>query len=106
MKKLCLKECKLKWKKAMKSKMDLLHKNSMWELVHLPTIKRVLPCKWVYKTKATNNEKKTKYIRKLVAKGFKQQKGANFKEFFSSTIKITTLYCVLALVVVKDIELV
>ena len=66
-----LKDDKLKWERAMQSKMDSLHKNSTWELVHLPDGKRTLPCKWVYKMKFTGNGK-PKYKARLVAKGFKQ----------------------------------
>ena len=37
-----LKNDKLKWEKAMQSKMDSLHKNSTWELVHLlPMVREV-----------------------------------------------------------------
>ena len=74
-----LRDDKLKWEKDMQSKMDLLQKNSTWELVHLPSGKRVLPCKWVYKLKFTNNESRPKYKSRLVAKGFKQQQGIDFK---------------------------
>ena len=38
-----LKDDKRKWERAMKSKMDSLHKNSTWELVHFPNGKRELP---------------------------------------------------------------
>ena len=31
-----LRDDKLKWKRAMQSKMDLLHKNATWDLVELP----------------------------------------------------------------------
>ena len=63
---------KLKWEQAMQLKMDSLHKNATWDLVQLPAGKKVLPCKRVYKLKATNNESKPKYKARLVAKGFKQ----------------------------------
>ena len=56
--------------------------------------------------KATNNESKPKYKARLVAKGFKQQKGVDFEEIFSSIVKMTTLHCVLALVAREDMELV
>ena len=76
-----LKDDKLKWEKAMQLEMDSLHKNSTWELVHFPDGKRALPCKWVYKLKATANDGKPKYKARLVAKGFKQQQGVDFDHF-------------------------
>ena len=63
---------KIKWERAMQSKMDLLHKNATWDLVQLLSGKRALPCKWVNKLKVTNSESKPKYKAGLVAKGFKQ----------------------------------
>ena len=86
-----LRDDKLKWEKAMQLEMDSLHKNSTRELVHLPVGKRVLPCKWVYKLKVTNNESKSKYKARLVVKGFKQQQGIDFEEIFSPIDKMTTL---------------
>ena len=101
-----LKDDKLKWEKAMQSEMDSLHKNSTWELVHLPDGKRALPCKWVYKLKVTANDGKPKYKARLVAKGFRQQQGVDFEEIFSPVVKMTTLRCVLALAAREDMELV
>ena len=67
-----LRDDTLKWERAMHLEMDLLHKNATWDLVQLPSGKRALPCKWVYKLKVTNSESKPKYKARLVAKGFKQ----------------------------------
>ena len=64
-----LKDDKRKWERAMKSEMDLLHKNSTWELVHFHDGKRALPCKWVYKLKVTANDGKPKYKARLIAMG-------------------------------------
>lgn len=43
------------WKKAMQEEYDSLLQNKTWSLVDLPSDKRALPCKWVFKTKT--NEK-------------------------------------------------
>ena len=86
--------------------MDLLHHNSICKLVSLPTCKKALPCKWVYKLKVTTNEGNPKYKARLVAKGFRQQQGVDFEEIFSHDVKMTTLHCVLALAAKEDMELV
>ena len=101
-----LRDDKLKWEKAMQSEMDALHHNSTWELVNLPTGKRALPCKWVYKLKVTTNDGKPKYKARLVAKGFRQQQGVDFEEIFSLVVKMATLCCVLTLAAREDMELV
>ncbi|MCO5582462.1 hypothetical protein L7F22_036358 [Adiantum nelumboides] len=90
----------------MKSKFDLLHKNVTWDLVSLPSDKTALPCKWVYKLKVIANDGKPKYKARIVAKGFKQQKGIDFDEIFSHVVNMTTLRCALALVAKEDMELV
>ena len=101
-----LRDDKLKWEKAMQSKMDSLHKNSTWELVHLPAGKRSLPCKWIYKLKVIDSASKPRYKARLLAKGFRQQEGVDFEEIFSPVVKMTTLRCFLALVAQFDMELV
>ena len=93
-----LREDKDKWKKAMQSEMDLLHKNSTWELVLLLAGKRILPCKWIYKLKVTGSPSKPRYKARLIAKGFRQQEGVDFEDIFSPVVKMTTLRCLLALV--------
>ncbi|MCO5587475.1 hypothetical protein L7F22_041424 [Adiantum nelumboides] len=84
-------EDKLKWEKAMQSEMDLLHKNSTWE---------------IYKLKVIESPSKPRYKARLVAKGSRQQQGVDFEEIFSPVVKMTTLRCVLALVAQRDMELV
>ena len=56
-----LKDDKLKWEKAMQSKLDLLHKNSTWDLVDLPPDRKALPCKWIYKLKVINSASEPRY---------------------------------------------
>ena len=71
--------------------MDLLHKNSTWDLVPLPSGKKALPCKWVYKMKITPKDGKPEYKAWMVAKGFKQKQGVDFDEIFSPVVKMNTL---------------
>ena len=71
----------------MQSELDLLHKKSTWELVHFPISKKVLPCKWLYKMKLTNNQRKPNYKARLVANGYKQQKGISFEEVIYPFVK-------------------
>ncbi|MCO5556475.1 hypothetical protein L7F22_010024 [Adiantum nelumboides] len=95
----------MKWEKAMKSKMDSLHKNGTWDLVPLPKGKKALPCKWVYKIKVVPRDDKPKYKARLLAKGFKQELGIDFNEIFLLVVKMTTLRMVLGLVPHEDMEL-
>ncbi|MCO5578894.1 hypothetical protein L7F22_032743 [Adiantum nelumboides] len=76
------------------------------DLMELPEGKKALPCKWVYKKKFSSDDPKPKYKAHLVAKGFKQKKGIDFEEVFSSMVKMTTLRTALKLVAIEDMELI
>ena len=89
-----------------KSELDSIHKNDIWDLVHLPKDRKALPCKWVYKYKYTSDRTSPKYKPRLVAKGFKQERGVYFDEMFSPIVKMTTLRMLLELAANQDLELV
>ena len=40
-----------RWKKSMKEEFNSLQKNNTWELVDLPPWRKLVKCKWVFKTK-------------------------------------------------------
>ncbi|MCO5600142.1 hypothetical protein L7F22_054250 [Adiantum nelumboides] len=94
-----------KWQLAMQSEMTALEKNETWKLIKLPQAKKALPCKWVYRYKITVHDCQPKYKARLIAKGFKQEKGIDFDEVFSPVVKMMTLRCFLALVAKMDLEL-
>ena len=39
------------WKTTMKEEFNSLQKNNTWDLVDLPPGRKLVQCKWVYKTK-------------------------------------------------------
>ena len=49
------------WLQAMRSVMDSIHQNQTWELVKLPTGRKALPCKWVFRYKYVSDLEKPKY---------------------------------------------
>ena len=51
------------------------------------------------------SDRMPKFKERLFAKGFKQEKGVDFDETFSPIVKMTTLKCMLGLVVAEDMEL-
>ena len=58
------------WQIAMDEEFDSLQDNKTWELVSLPLGRKLVQCKWVYKTKISSNGTTTKYKARLVAKGY------------------------------------
>jgi hypothetical protein len=63
------------WKKAMVEEMDALDKNEAWDLVELPTGRKVIDNKWVFKKKMNVEGKVEKYKAQLVEKGYSQVEG-------------------------------
>ena len=47
-----------KWLEAMKSEMDSIHQNQTWELVELPSERKPLSCKWVFRYKYVADSEK------------------------------------------------
>ena len=83
-------ETRKKWEQGMDEEMDSLVINQNWDLVKLPTEKRVLQNKWVYRLKEEDGGNK-RYKARLVVKGFAQKRGIDFDEIFSPLVKILKL---------------
>jgi hypothetical protein len=97
-------DTKKKWEQGMKEEMDSLENNQTWDLVQLPTGKKALQNKWVYKLKEEDGGEK-RYKARLVVKGFAQKKGIDFDEIFSPVVKMTSIRTILSLVVVEYLHL-
>ena len=61
-----------KWELAMKDEIKSLNTNKTWELAKLPTGKKALSNKWVYRIKEEHGGSK-RYKAKFVVKGFQQR---------------------------------
>jgi hypothetical protein len=97
-------DTKKKWEQGMKEEMDSLVNNHTWDLVQLPTRKRALWNKWVYKLKEEDGGKKWYKVR-FVVKGFAQKKGIDFDEILYRVVKMTSIRTILSLVAVEDLHL-
>ena len=62
-------DIKIQWESTIKDKMDSFLKNKTWGLCKLPTGKRALLNKWVYRLKEEEGGKKI-FKAKLAIKGF------------------------------------
>ena len=97
-------DAKQQWKLGMKEEMDSLLKNQTWELCKLPTSKKDLPNKWVYRLKEEDGGKK-RFKSRLVVKGFAQKKGIDFDEIFFHVVKMTSIRTRLSCVAADDLHL-
>ena len=58
------------WQDSMKEEVSSLQKSNTSELVDLPPGRKLVQCKWVYKTKFDADGSPLKYKARLVAKGY------------------------------------
>ena len=72
-----------RWQKNMKEGSSSLQKSNTWELVDLPPGRKLVQCKWVYKTKFDADGSPLKYKARLVAKGYSQVHGIDYNETFA-----------------------
>lgn len=74
-------------------------------MIELSKDSKRLGCKWVFKTKQDSKGNVKRYKTRLVAKGYTQKDGIDYKENFSLVSIKDTLRIVMALVTPYDLEL-
>ena len=72
----------------------------MWTLVDLPTGRKAIKSKWVFKWKTDGC-----YCARLVAKGFTQIQGIDYNETFSPVARFESLRLILVLAMLEDWEI-
>jgi hypothetical protein len=85
------------WMEAMIDELKSIEKNKTWDLCELPSDKKAIGVKWVYKVKQNPEGKVIKYKARLVAKGFLQKQGLDYDEVFSPVARHETIRLVIAL---------
>ncbi|WJX25049.1 hypothetical protein P8452_14126 [Trifolium repens] len=103
-----------KWLEAMKSEMDSMYINKVWNLVEPPVGIPPIGCKWVFKKKTDMDGKVHTYKARLVAKGYKQIHGVDgykqihgvdYDESFSPVAMLKSVRILLAIAAYHDYEI-
>ena len=93
------------WHKACEEEMEAHRLNGTWEIVKLPPGQRAIGSRWFMKVKTNADGSLDRYKARMVAKGYSQRPGFDFKETFAPTVRYSTIRIILAIAALEDLEL-
>ena len=96
---------KIEWKKAMEKEIESLHTNDAWDLVKLPSGRKAIGCKWVFKRKHDADGYVESYKARLVAQGFNQKYRVDYDETFCPVVRFESVRTLVALAAKHDLTL-
>lgn len=94
------------WLKAMDEEMVSLDKNRTWTLTSLPSSRRAIANRWLYKVKENADGTVGRFKARLVVKGFSQREGIDYSETWAPVAKKQAVLVALALAAQHDMEVV
>src|SRR5271154_1077835 len=98
--------CSKQWEEAIATEFKQLKLSGTFEWVKdLPSGRKAIGSKIVFREKRDGNGKVTKYKARIVAKGFSQVPGQDFHFTYSSVAKFTTLRALISMATREDWEL-
>jgi transposase InsO family protein len=93
------------WKIAIEEELESLKRNNTWSLTNLPSGRKAIDCKWVFKIKTFDTDAVDQYKARLVAKGYSQRKGFDYLETYAPVVKLVTVRMLLAIANEKHLEI-
>ena len=90
-----------KWWEAMAKEIETLELNQTWSIVDLPSGRKPINCKWVYKVKYNSDESIERYKARLLIRGYKQIEGFDYNETFAPIAKMPSVRCFLSIAAAK-----
>lgn len=92
------------WREAVRCEIRMLILNGTFRETNRPDQANVITGKWVFLVKYALNGGVERYKARLVARGFSQQPGIDYKETFAPTMRIDSLRMLCAIIALEDLE--
>jgi hypothetical protein len=89
---------------AMQEEYNSLLENQTWDLVPLLAGRKLVRCRWVYRTKSAADGQISRYKARLVAKGFQQVHDIDYDETFAPVAKMNSICLALSIATTKGWE--
>ncbi|WVZ85039.1 hypothetical protein U9M48_032001 [Paspalum notatum var. saurae] len=93
------------WVNAMHEELENFERNHVWDLVEPPPNCRPIDTKWVFKNKQGENGMVVRNKARLVAQGFCQKEGIDYKETFAPVARLEAIRILLASAATKGFKL-
>ena len=93
------------WKQAIKSEMESIMENNIWELVELPPGSKPIVINGFSKKKLKADGTIDKFKACLVAKGYRQKEGLDCFDTYSPVSRITSIRTLIAIVTVYNFDI-
>nr|GEZ43852.1 retrovirus-related Pol polyprotein from transposon TNT 1-94 [Tanacetum cinerariifolium] len=90
------------WIEAMQEELHQFDRLQVYKLVDKPFGKTVIKLKWLWKNKKSEDQTVIQNKLRLVAKGYPQEKGIDFKESFTSVARLEAVWIFIAYVAHKS----
>ena len=93
------------WQEAIDAELQSMHTNDVWTPHILPTGRKLVTTKWVFRPKHDIHGKIIKYKARLVARGFEQIYGKDFDETYNPVTRLSSLRLLFALSMQFNLDL-
>jgi len=85
------------WLGAINEELQAHNKNKTWSVITRPLNINIVSTKWIFTKKRDENGRVKRYKARLVARGFTQQYGIDYRETFAPVLKSKSLKIIIAL---------
>jgi hypothetical protein len=98
-------ENKMQWEQAIQEEYQSFMNNHTWDLEKLPTRRKAMSCKWMFRIKCKGDGSVDCYKARLVARDFSQTYGVDFDETYALLVKFVLIRTLLAFAATLDLQI-